>query len=299
MIEKIFIEQGVKRVELEEFLKKELDRAGFTKSEIQKTPLVTRIIVNVTRPGLAIGKSGANIRQLTEIIHSRFGIENPQLEIKEITKPELDAAAMVNRLKALIERGHSWRSIAYRVVNDISMAGAQGVELVVSGKLTGKGGRKKRVRIAQGYMKKVGDQASLVDYAKTTAYPKPGAIGIKLKLVRPETIFPDKVNIIEIIRAKKAADFKAAKAQEDKKEEGAEAAEEGKTEVKAAEKKEEKDGKKDAEKKHEGKKEEKPAEKKHVEKAEHEKKAEDKKHGKKEEKAEKKNGKEKGKGKEK
>ena len=68
MIEKTFIEQGIKRSQLEEYLRKELEKAGFTKSDVVKTPLVTRIIVNVTRPGLAIGKSGQNIRQLTEMI---------------------------------------------------------------------------------------------------------------------------------------------------------------------------------------------------------------------------------------
>ncbi len=79
MIERIFVEQGIKRVELDEYLAKELDRAGFTKSEIVKTPLVTRIIVNVIKPGLAIGKSGSTIRTITETIAQRFKVENPQI----------------------------------------------------------------------------------------------------------------------------------------------------------------------------------------------------------------------------
>ena len=105
MIERTFVDQGIKRVELEEYLASKLAKAGFTKSEIVKTPLVTRIIINVIRPGLAIGKSGANIRSLTETISEKFGVENPQLEIKEIPVPELEATAMVNKIKALIERG--------------------------------------------------------------------------------------------------------------------------------------------------------------------------------------------------
>ena len=203
MIERHFIEQGIKRVELDEYLAKEMDKAGFTKSEIVKTPLVTRIIVNVVKPGLAIGKSGSNIRKITETIAQRFGIENPQLEIKELAVPELDARAMVNKVKGAIERGFSWRSIAYRTVKDIEAKGAQGIELILSGKLTGKGGRKRRQRIAVGYMKKTGHQVKLVDFAKATAYPKPGAIGIKIRIVRPETVFPDKVNIAELLRKRK------------------------------------------------------------------------------------------------
>mgnify|MGYP001617801489 CR=1 FL=1 len=203
MIERHFIQQGIKRVELDEYLAKEMDKAGFTKSEIVKTPLVTRIIVNVVKPGLAIGKSGSNIRKITETIATRFGIENPQLEIRELPIPELDARAMVNKVKNAIEKGFSWRSIAYRTVKDIESKGAQGIELVMSGKLTGKGGRKRRQRIGVGYMKKTGDQVKLVDYAKATAYPKPGAIGIKLRIVKPDTIFPDKVNIAEILRQRR------------------------------------------------------------------------------------------------
>ena len=136
MIEKHFIKQGLNKMELDSYLSKELDRAGFTKSEIVKTPLVTRIVVNVTRPGLAIGKSGSNISQLTTTIAEKFKIDNPQLEIKEIEKPEIDAQAVANKMKALIERGFSWRSITFKSVNEIKDAGAQGLEIILSGKIT-------------------------------------------------------------------------------------------------------------------------------------------------------------------
>lgn len=224
------MKQGLNKVELDNYLAKELDKAGFTKSEIMKTPLVTRIVVNVTRPGLAIGKSGTNIAQLTETIGKRFGIDNPQLEIKEIERPELDAQAVANRFKALIERGFSWRSVIYKTLNDIQRAGAQGVEIVMSGKLSGKGGRKKRVRVAAGYMKKVGEQAKLVDYGISAAYPKVGAIGIKVRIVRPETQFPEKAKIADYIKKRDAA-IEAGKQKEEKAEVKAEAAPEA--EIKA------------------------------------------------------------------
>ncbi|MBN2127030.1 MAG: 30S ribosomal protein S3 [Candidatus Diapherotrites archaeon] len=204
MIEKTFLKQSLKRVELEDYLKKELEKAGFTKSEIVKTPLVTRIVVNVTRPGLAIGKAGANIKQITTTIHERFGIENPQLEIKEITVPELDAQAVANKIKSLIESGYSWRSVVFKIVKQITDKNAQGVEIVVSGKLAGKSGRKRKQRIASGYMKKVGYQTKFVDYGKASAYPKVGAIGIKVRIVKPDTVFPDKINIPALLDSREA-----------------------------------------------------------------------------------------------
>ena len=103
----------------------------------------------------------------------------------------------------MIQREFSWRSIAYKLVKEVVDSGAQGVELVVKGKLSGKGGRKKKVRIAYGYMKKLGAQTKMVDYAKASAYPKAGAIGIRLSIIHPEVIFPDKVDIKKIIQARK------------------------------------------------------------------------------------------------
>ena len=212
MIERIFVTQGIKKIELEEFLRKELDKAGFTKADIVKTPMVTRIIVNVVRPGLAIGRSGQNIKNLTEIIEKRYGIENAQLEIKGIENANLDAVAVVNKMKSLIERGFSWRSVIYKILKDVVDAGAEGIEIIAKGKLTGKGGRKRKVRVIYGYMKKVGDQIKLVDYGRADAYTRAGAIGLKVRIVRPNTMFPDKIDIRKYLLGETAkAEEKAAK----------------------------------------------------------------------------------------
>jgi len=195
LIERTFIQQGWRKIELEKYLRQQIPKAGFTKLDIMKTPLVTRIVLNVTRPGLVIGKGGQNIRRLTQEIEERFKIENPQIEIKEIAVPDLDASAVVDKMKGMIERGFSWRSVAYKTMRDIQKVKAQGVEIVLKGALGGKGERKRRQRIAWGYMKKTGDQVQRVDYAKASSYPKYGAIGIKVRIVRPETVFPDKIDI--------------------------------------------------------------------------------------------------------
>ncbi|MBM3281834.1 MAG: 30S ribosomal protein S3 [Candidatus Diapherotrites archaeon] len=204
MIEKMFVKQGLKKVQLHQYLKKELGRAGFTGFDMVKTPLVTRIIVNVSRPGLAIGKGGQNIRTLTETISKVYGVDNPQLEIKEIPTPDLDAKSVCDKMKNMIERGFAWRSVAFRTVQDIERAGAQGMEVILSGKLAGKGGRKKQVRFIKGYMKKVGDQTKLVDEAKVTTYPKVGAIGVTVRIIRPGVFFPDKVDVKQVFKDRKS-----------------------------------------------------------------------------------------------
>ncbi|MDO8427593.1 MAG: 30S ribosomal protein S3 [Candidatus Diapherotrites archaeon] len=219
MIERTFIEEAMKKISLENYLKTQLDKAGFTGLSITKTPLVTRIVLNVTRPGLAIGKGGKNIRNMTKEIEETYKITNPQIEINEIRNPELDSKAMVDKVIGLLERGYSWRSVTYKTVEDIINAGAQGVELVIRGKLSGKGGRKMKQRIAKGYMKKAGGLTSLVDYAKGSAYPKAGAIGVKLRIIRPGIQFPDKIDIEQILKDNQRKQKEAAeKGTEEKKE---------------------------------------------------------------------------------
>lgn len=292
MMERFFIEQGIRKVELDAYLRKQLKKAGFTKAEIVKTPLVTRIVVNVTTPGLAIGKGGQNIRQLTDTIKEKFKIDNPQLEIKEIDKPNLDAQVVADRIASLISTGYSWRSIVYKIVKDIMNDGAQGVEINLSGVLAGKGQRKRKQRIFAGYMKKVGEQVRLVDSAKANAYSKIGAIGVKVRIVKPGVKFPDKVNLQAIIDEKKKPKEEAAigveatetieKPKEEKKEEI--------VKEKAGEKKEEKKSEKHAEKKE--LKKEHTGEKK-AEKKKNEKEAAKKEHGEKKHEKEKRAGKDK------
>ncbi len=218
MIERTFIQQNIKKINIENYLKKHLEKAGFTGLKMSKTPLVTRIVLNVTRPGLAIGKKGKNIRILTKELEEKFGIENPQIEIQEISKPELNAKATVDKITSLLERGYSWRSVAYRTIEDIMNAGAQGVELVLKGKLAGKGGRKRKERIAVGYMKKAGAQSELVEFAKGDAYPKAGAIGVKLRIIKPNIVFPDKVDIKKLLEEEKEIKTETKEKSEDSKE---------------------------------------------------------------------------------
>ncbi len=200
MKERIFITKNKHKMELEDYLASKLERAGFCGLDIIKTPLVTRIVLHVAKPGLAIGKSGATIKELTEKIATEHKIDNPQIEIQEIKAPNLNATILSKKMASMIEGGFSWRSISYRMIKDIMSAGAQGVELVIKGKLSGKGGRKRKQRIAIGYLKKRGYQSRYVDKAKAAAYPKAGAIGITLSIIHPDVIFPDKIDVNEVIK---------------------------------------------------------------------------------------------------
>lgn len=191
-IERKFIEDSIGRFRIASFLEVELDKAGFSKVEIQRTPMVTRIAVDVTKPGKVIGRKGKSIQDLTETIQKRFGIENPQISITEVTKTELEPRLMAKSVVRQIEMGKNIRRILHFSLKRIMESGALGAEIVASGKIAAKGARAKKMRVAAGYIPKAGEPKRLVSESHVTAYPKSGAIGVLVRIVLPGTIFPDK-----------------------------------------------------------------------------------------------------------
>jgi len=189
---KYFIEDGKIRSEIENFLKKELDPAGYSRIDIQKTLLSTRITLYVEKPPLVIGKKGKRIDRLTQILKEKYNIENPSIDVQKVENPTLDPNIVAKRIVSALERGMNRRRVVYKAIRAIMAAGAQGVEIILSGKIIGKGGRAKAEKYLEGYMKKSGDSTKLVNVASKQAYLKAGVIGVTVKIVPPDVQFPDR-----------------------------------------------------------------------------------------------------------
>jgi small subunit ribosomal protein S3 len=187
-----FIEDAITRYRVSKFLEYELDRAGFSRVGIQRTPMVTRIAVEVTNPGRVIGKRGKSIQDLTDAIHNRFKIDNPQISVVESANQNLEPRLVAKKICRYIEMGKKIRAILHAHLRDIMRAGALGAEIVAAGKIAAKGGRSKSFRVMAGYIPKAGEPARQVAEAHVTAYPKSGAIGVLVRIVLPGTVFPDK-----------------------------------------------------------------------------------------------------------
>ena len=196
-MEKHFIQEGVIRSEIESFLSRELSRTGYSSVSIQKTPTATRIILFIEKPPLVIGKKGKRINRLTKILNEKYGIDNPTIDVQRVEKPTLDPNIVARRIAVALERGVNRRRIAYKALRAIMLSGARGAEIVLSGKIVGKGGRSRNEKYYEGYMKKAGDSLKLVDMGKTQANLKAGVIGVTVKIVQPGTMFPDQINVIE------------------------------------------------------------------------------------------------------
>ena len=206
MIERKFIEDSKIKALISDFVKEELKRAGVSKVEIQRTPLITRIVVYVRRPGMVIGRKGRTIRELTETIAKRFKVENPRIDVKQIEVPELDAMLMAERIAKMLERGARPRRALYSTLSAIMGAGAIGAEIIIKGKLAGKGAKARKLRAEAGYMPKAGDPShKMVREAYTVALPKQGIIGVWVRIVPPGVILPDKINVEEIAKSEMTA----------------------------------------------------------------------------------------------
>jgi len=197
-IERYFIKENVKEMLIDEYLEKELRRAGYGGLDIKKTPLGTKVIIFAASPGYVIGRGGRRIRELTRILERQFGLENPQIEVEEIKNPYLNAKVQAVRLAQALERGIHFRRAAYSAIRAIMRNGARGVEIRLSGKLTGE--RAKSVRFYQGYLAKVGNPAeTLVSKGYAQALLKLGVIGVKVAIMPPDARLPDEIEVKEIV----------------------------------------------------------------------------------------------------
>jgi small subunit ribosomal protein S3 len=186
----------MKRAGLEEFLEKELENAGYGGVEIRRVPMGTRVALYVERPGIVIGRKGRSIKDLTETLEKEYGIENPQVEVLEIKNPELNAKVMAKRLAFMLERGISFRRAGYLILRRIMHAGARGVEIVISGKISGE--RHRSQRFYDGYLKKAGEPAlNLVSYGFAEAKLKPGVVGVKIRIMPPNVHLPDEIRFLD------------------------------------------------------------------------------------------------------
>jgi len=186
------IDEPIGKYKIMKYLEDKLDRAGLANVDIQRTPLVTRITLEVTNPARIIGKKGKLINELTETIKREFKIENPQISVVEVREPFLEPRLVAKRAVKYIEMGKKIRAVLHYILREVIRAGALGAEIVAAGKIGQKGAKAKSLRVVAGYIPTAGEPARLVRVAHLAANTKSGVIGILVRLVPPGTVFPDK-----------------------------------------------------------------------------------------------------------
>jgi small subunit ribosomal protein S3 len=200
MEERKFVNLKKEEFKIREYIKKTVGKGKVSDVSIEYTPIGEKIVVATSKPGFVIGRKGEKISELTDTLKKSFKLENPKIEIKEIAKPEFDAQTVAGEIALALERFGSlkFKVVAYRMMQRIMKSGALGVEIRLSGKLPSE--RAKSWRFAEGYLKKTGDTAKIVDKAQTIAQTQPGVVGVKVSILSPEKKIHDKIEIDEKIK---------------------------------------------------------------------------------------------------
>lgn len=133
---KDYAKKLVEDLKLREFIQKELKAAGVSKVIIERAAKNTRVTIYTARPGVIIGKKGADIEKLRQKLSSKAGGE-VSLNIVEIRKPEVDAQLVSEGVCQQLERRVSFRRAMKRAVQSSMRFGALGIRINVSGRLGG------------------------------------------------------------------------------------------------------------------------------------------------------------------
>ena len=188
------VEERVRRMLVHEFVRNEVDRAGFGGLSIRRTPLGTHVRILAERPGIVIGRKGVDINRLTEELERTFGYENLQVEASDVENWALNPDVMASKVANALERGWNYRRAGNSMLQRIMGAGARGCQITIAGKLTGL--RHRTEKFIEGHIKHCGEPAlQLMQLGYSQAKLKPGTIGVKVAIMPPNAKLPDEIEV--------------------------------------------------------------------------------------------------------
>jgi len=175
---------------IRKFVKNKLHHAGISKVEIERSSKHIRLRVFTSRPGIVIGKKGAEISKLKKEIEEKVSQE-VMIDIQEVRKPEIDAQLVAENVALQIERRVAFRRAMKRGVSSAMRFGAMGVKIRCSGRLGG-------AEMARTEWYKEGriplhTLRADIDYGFIEARTTYGIIGVKVFVFKGEILKKEKV----------------------------------------------------------------------------------------------------------
>jgi small subunit ribosomal protein S3 len=174
--------------EIRKFLRKRLSQAGVAKIEIERAANKARIKIHTARPGLVIGKKGAEIENLKRDLEKKIKREMI-LDIQEVRKPEVDAQLVAENVALQLVRRVSFRRVMKKSVSSALRFGALGIKIACSGRLGG-AEMARREWYRKGRVPFQTIRAD-IDYGVAEAFTTYGTIGVKVAIFKGE-ILPEK-----------------------------------------------------------------------------------------------------------
>ena len=170
---------------LRSYIRKRLPNAGISQIEIKRTPRRITLTIHTARPGIVIGKKGAEVDKLKEELQ-RITSQEVQVNIHEIKRPELDAYLVAENIARQLESKVSYRRAMKRAITSTMRMGAEGVRISCSGRLGG-AEMARREQYKEGRIPLHTLRAD-IDYALAVANTTYGTIGVKVWICKGEVI---------------------------------------------------------------------------------------------------------------
>ena len=178
---------------IRKFLKKKLYHAGISRIEIERSSKRVRLRVFTARPGIVIGKKGAEIAQLKKELEKKMSSQEVTIDIQEVRKPEIDAQLLAENVALQIERRVAFRRAMKRGVTSAMRFGALGVKIICSGRLGG-AEMARREWYREGRVPLHTLRAD-IDYGFIEARTTYGIIGVKVFVFKGEVLKKDQLEL--------------------------------------------------------------------------------------------------------
>lgn len=172
-------------LELRKFLKKELDQAGVANIEIERVANKVRLEIHTARPGIVIGKKGAEIERLRGVLNRKTGKE-VFINVREVKRPEMDAQLVAENIAGQIKRRVNFRRAMKRAVTAAMKLGAEGIRVNCAGRLGG-------AEIARSEWYREGrvplhTLRADIDYGFAESHTTYGVVGVKVTIFKGELL---------------------------------------------------------------------------------------------------------------
>jgi small subunit ribosomal protein S3 len=175
-------------LKIREYLEKRLAQAGISKIVIERPAKKARVTIHTARPGVVIGKKGADIEKVRKEL-SRLTNSEVHLNIVEVRKPEIDANLVAENIATQLERRVAFRRAMKRAMQSAMRLGAEGIRISCGGRLGG-------AEIARTEQYREGrvplhTLRADIDYGTATARTAYGACGVKVWIFKGEIMAHD------------------------------------------------------------------------------------------------------------
>jgi len=180
-----YVSQLAEDREIRAMIHRDAPRAGISFIEIERQPNQVHVIINTAKPGIIIGRKGANVNVLRVNLQELTN-KKVKIDVREIDKPETDAQLVSENVAEQLERRISWKRAMKQAAGRAMRTGAEGVMIQVAGRLGGSEmGRVDTIR--DGQVPRHTLRAE-IDYGTAEANTTYGVIGVKTWVYHGEVL---------------------------------------------------------------------------------------------------------------